>query len=88
MILQGEKIQLIDFDATRIFKDDKESDTKLLGTKGYAPPEQFVNGQIDSHSDIYSLVVTIKNLLGRNCGGCLKKVLDKCTELDPKNRLF
>lgn len=86
LILQGERIRLIDFDAARIFKAGKESDTKLLGTKGYAPPEQFGSGQTDQRSDIYSLGVTMKNLLGSNCGERLKKILDKCTELDPKNR--
>ncbi|MBR4904092.1 MAG: protein kinase [Selenomonadaceae bacterium] len=86
MILQGERIRLIDFDAARIFKEGKESDTKLLGTKGYAPPEQFGHGQTDNRSDIYSLGVTMKTLLGENCDGRLKKILDKCTELDPKNR--
>ena len=86
LILQGERIRLIDFDAARIFKDGKESDTKLLGTKGYAPPEQFGSGQTDPRSDIYSLGITIKNLLGSNCGGRLQKILDKCTELDPKHR--
>jgi len=85
LILQGGIIRLIDFDAARIFKADKETDTKLLGTKGYAPPEQFGSGQTDSRSDIYSLGVTMKNLLGGYCGG-LKSILDKCTELDPKNR--
>ena len=34
MILQGGRIRLIDFNAARIFKEDKEADTKLLGTKG------------------------------------------------------
>lgn len=86
MIMQDGRIRLIDFDAARIFKDGKESDTKLLGTKGYAPPEQFGSGQTDPRSDIYSLGVTIKKLLGGNCGRRLKKILDKCTELDPKNR--
>ena len=86
MILQGGRIRLIDFDAARIFKDDKDADTELLGTKGYAPPEQFGSSQTDPRSDIYSLGITIKNLLGGNCGGRLKKILDKCTELDPKNR--
>ena len=86
MILQGDKIRLIDFDAARIFKDGKEEDTNLLGTKGYAPPEQFGYGQTDQRSDIYSLGVTMKILLGSNCGERLKDILDKCTELDPKNR--
>lgn len=79
MIMQGERIRLIDFDTARIFKDGKDSDTKLLGTKGYAPPEQFGSGQTDPRSDIYSLGVTIKKLLGVNCGRRLKNILDKCT---------
>ena len=86
LIWQNGKIRLIDFDAARIFKAGKEADTKLLGTKGYASPEQFGSGQTDPRSDIYSLGVTLKNLLGSNCGERLKKILDKCTELDPKNR--
>ena len=86
LILQGERIRLIDFDAARIFKDGKKSDTKLLGTKGYAPPEQYGGGQTDGRSDIYALGVTLKTLICGNCSGRLKKILDKCTEYDPKNR--
>lgn len=85
MILQGERVRLIDFDAARIFKDGKETDTQRLGTEGYAPPEQFGFGQTDARSDIFSLGVTMKNLLGDNCGG-LKSVLDKCIALDPAQR--
>ena len=85
LILQGERIRLIDFDAARIFKADKDADTNRLGTKGYAPPEQY-GGQTDNRSDIYALGVTIKILLGEHCGGRLKNILDKCTEYDPANR--
>lgn len=85
MILQGDRIRLIDFDAARIFKPGQENDTKILGTRGYAPPEQFGSGQTDPRSDIYALGITMKILLGGQCGG-LKKILDRCTELDPKNR--
>ncbi len=86
LILQGGIIRLIDFDAARIFKANKEVDTKLLGTKGYAPPEQYGSGQTDQRSDIYLIGVTIKTLLGENCGEHLKDILDRCTEYDPKNR--
>lgn len=34
-------IRLIDFDAAREEKPSADSDTRLLGTKGYAPPEQY-----------------------------------------------
>ena len=86
LILQGERIRLIDFDAARIFKEGKEADTHRLGTKGYAPPEQYGEGQTDPRSDIYSLGVTMKELVGTDCGERLKTILNKCTEYDPKNR--
>ena len=88
LILQGDRIRLIDFDAARIFKPDKDADTHFFGTKGYAPPEQhgFGGRQTDERSDIYSLGVTMKILLGDNLRGQLKTILDRCTELDPKNR--
>ena len=89
MILQGDRIRLIDFGIARIFKPESSADTETLGTKGYAPPEQyglFDFGQTDPRSDIYALGVTIKILLGSNCGEDLKEILDRCTEYDPKNR--
>ena len=87
LILQaGGIVRLIDFDAARIFKIGQDEDTKFLGTKGYAPPEQFGFGQTDSRSDIYSLGVTIQKILGENYDGYLKKILAKCTEVDPQRR--
>ena len=87
LILQaGKIIRLIDFDAARIFKAGKDEDTNFWGTKGYAPPEQFGFGQTDKRSDIYSLGITFQKLLGENCKGNLKKILAKCTEIDPRRR--
>ena len=87
LILQnGGIIRLIDFDAARIVKDDKNEDTRLLGTKGYAPPEQFGYGQTDERSDIYSIGITVKKMLGKKYCGYLTNILDKCTEIDPKKR--
>lgn len=40
--------RLIDFDAAREMGEDKEADTVYLGTKGYAPPEQYGYGQTDA----------------------------------------
>jgi len=86
LILQGSNIKLIDFDIARIVKEDQSEDTRHLGTKGYAPPEQYGFGQTDNRSDIYTLGVTISNLLDNNYDGFLRKILEKCTELDPKHR--
>ena len=87
MILQsGGIVRLIDFDAARTVKENQNTDTKFLGTKGYAPPEQYGFGQTDARSDIFSLGKTFLELTGENCGSQLKKILSKCVEVDPKNR--
>lgn len=54
------KIYLIDFGIARIFMPQKKG--TLIGTPGYAPPEQY-KGQMDVRSDIYALGATIHHLL-------------------------
>ncbi|MBQ9377785.1 MAG: protein kinase [Schwartzia sp.] len=79
-------VRLIDFDAARTQKEDRQEDTTRLGTKGYAPPEQFGYGQTDARSDLYAVGVTMTKMLGPDYHGVLMPVLTKCTELDPKHR--
>lgn len=80
-------IRLIDFDASRRFDDSKDGDTRCLGTKGYAPPEQFGYSQTNAASDIYSLGVTLKTVLGSKAEKRkYKRIIRKCTEFDPQNR--
>ena len=89
MLTDSRNVKLIDFGIARIFKPDRRADTELLGTRGYAPPEQFGLfglGQTDSRSDIYSLGVTIKNLLGEDYHGRLSDILNRCTSPDPLQR--
>lgn len=85
IVQPGGRIRLIDFDAARTIKENSREDTKLLGTKGYAPPEQFGYGQTDARSDIYAIGVTMQKMLGNNCDS-LSPILHKCTQLDPQQR--
>ncbi len=55
-------VKIIDFGIAREYKEQKLSDTTVLGTKGYAPPEQY-SGQTDPRSDIYALGMTMHHLL-------------------------
>lgn len=55
-------IKIIDFGIAREYKEEKLADTTVLGTKGYAPPEQY-SGQTDARSDIYALGMTMHHLL-------------------------
>jgi serine/threonine protein kinase len=57
------QIRLIDFGIARFFKPDQTNDTLIIGTPGYAPPEQHGQSQTDQRSDIYSLGATLYTLL-------------------------
>ena len=55
-------IKIIDFGIAREYKEQNLTDTTVLGTKGYAPPEQY-SGQTDPRSDIFALGMTMHHLL-------------------------
>lgn len=61
-----DKTVLIDFDISRKFKETGKRDTELRQTDGYAPPEQYGFGQTDARSDIYSLGVTMHEMITGN----------------------
>ncbi|MBQ5319309.1 MAG: serine/threonine protein kinase [Oscillospiraceae bacterium] len=80
-------IRLIDFDAARRYKEESSNDTRYLGTKGYAAPEQFGFAQTDFTADIYALGVTMKTVMGSLAQSRkYRDTIRKCTEFDPVNR--
>lgn len=56
-------IKVIDFGIAREYKEQNLADTTVLGTKGYAPPEQSGSRQTDARSDIYAFGMTMHHLL-------------------------
>lgn len=80
-------IRLIDFDAARTVKPAADSDTRYLGTEGFAPPEQYGFSQTDNRSDIYALGRTLECILGSLAyDKKYRKIIGKCTRLDPDDR--
>ena len=90
------KISLIDFDTARVYQSDSKSDTQFIGTREYAPPEQYGFSQTDARTDIYSVGVVLGWLLtgktdaeevyrkaGRNR---LTSIYKKCTAFSPEHR--
>ncbi len=60
-------VYLVDFGIARHFRPGQRRDTQLLGSPGYAAPEQYGSAQTSERSDIFSLGVTLQTLLtGRN----------------------
>ena len=69
MLKPDGNIMVIDFGTAREYKHESGEDTIHLGTKGYAPPEQFQDNhqQTDPRTDIYNLGATMYHLVtGKN----------------------
>ena len=59
MVNEKGQVFLIDFGIARFFKEGQEQDTILLGSPGYAPPEQHGIAQTNPRSDLYGLGATL-----------------------------
>ena len=92
IILRGSEALLIDFDAARLHKPEHDSDTQILGTTGYAAPEQYGLSQSDLRTDIYSVGILINVMLtGEHpsrhlAGGKMGRIVDRCTHVNPQRR--
>lgn len=90
LVTGDDVLKLIDFDASRQYKREKDTgDTRLLGTVEYAAPEQFGYAQTDVRSDIYSMGVVLNEMnIGKDALFVRewKRLVDKCTSFDPDNR--
>ncbi len=64
MVQSGGNLRLIDFGAVLELGEENKAANLLLGTRGYAAPEQFDwKRQADPRTDIYGLGVTMYQLL-------------------------
>lgn len=92
MVTNSGKVFLIDFDAARIFKAFKTDDTCIMGTTGYAAPEQFGINQTDERADIFAIGVLLNVMLTgehpskKMYQGKLAKIIEKCTKVSPNER--
>lgn len=93
LITEDKKCYLIDFNAARNYDAKKTNDTVILGTQGYAPPEQYGFAQTDCRSDLYSLAVLLHVMLtgkypkdGLSCQNEINMVLKKALSLSPEER--
>lgn len=92
IILRGNEAVLIDFDAARLHKPEHDNDTQILGTTGYAAPEQYGLSQSDIRTDIYSLGILINVMLtGEHpskhlASGKMGRIVDRCTHVNPQRR--
>lgn len=78
------RVVLIDLGAAREFQSGHLKDTVLLGTQGYAAPEQYLEwDQSDARTDIYCLGMMMFQLLTRECPQRLVPIRSLKPELSP-----
>lgn len=88
-------VKVLDFGIARIPKENKMKDTILMGTVGYASPEQFGFCQTDDRTDIYAFGVLLNKMItGKMPNEQLvekrefRAIIKKCIMIDPKERYF
>lgn len=85
-------IILLDLNAAKYVDASQEEDTVLLGTKGYAAPEQYGFGSSNEQTDIYALGMTMNVLLTGSvtekyaADNELQNIIKTCTQLNPEDR--
>lgn len=92
VIIRGSEAVLIDFDASRIYKNETQEDTQILGTTGFAAPEQYGLSQSDGRADIYALGVLLNIMLTgehpsrKLASGRMGRIVQRCTMVNPAKR--
>ena len=92
VILRGDDVVLIDFDVSRLYKKSTTTDTRVMGTTGYAAPEQYGFSQTDARADIYSMGVLLNEMMtGKHpstelASGRIGCVVEKCVEVNVDRR--
>ena len=90
--IQG--IYLIDFNTARQYDIGASRDTALMGTRGFAAPEQYGFSQSDARTDIYALGVLLNYMLtGRIVGEEIYQndprithIIKRATDMSPDRR--
>lgn len=92
ILMPDKQIKLIDFAISRMIKENSTTDTQILGTQGFAAPEQYGFHQTTNKSDIYAVGVLINYCLTgvmpnqKIADGPLQPVIQKCTQIDDRQR--
>ena len=91
MIGKDGRVVLIDFNAARKISAAGK-DTVIMGTVGYASPEQLGVAQSDARTDVYAVgvllnvMVTGKHPSEKLAKGKIGRIVRKCTSVNPDER--
>ena len=92
MITSNDHVVLLDFNAAKfssgVWSNHKDQDTVLLGTQGYAAPEQYGFMESSPQTDIYPIGIILREAVAllhlTNPG--FNRIIGKCTDMNPYKR--
>ena len=85
-------VWLLDMDASKPFDAAETRDTRLIGTVGYAAPEQYGFAASDTRTDLWSVGVLMNVMLTggfpneRTADGKLGRIIRRCLKMDASQR--
>ena len=85
-------VKLLDMNAAKQYAAGRTQDTRMIGTVGFAAPEQYGFRQSGVQTDIYAIGAVMNVLLTGDLPankapfGRLAPVIRRCTELSPEDR--
>ena len=80
ILLPDGGVGLIDFGIARLYKAGQDTDTRRMGTRSTAAPEQYGYAQTDQRTDLYALGMTLAWLA---TGAYGREALAQATNLSP-----
>jgi len=87
MITEDDRVILLDLNAAKQATPEKSHDTRLIGTAGYAAPEQYGFGTSTVETDIYAVGILLQTMLEKaDQTGKLQRIIQRCCQMDPAKR--
>lgn len=92
ILMDDGTVKLLDMNAAKQYIGAAEQDTQLIGTAGFAAPEQYGFGSSSVQTDMYAIGVLMAVLAyGRFSRNALSsspydKIIERCTRIDPSDR--
>src|SRR5699024_9218725 len=92
ILTSDDTLFLIDFNSAKESEENKSKDTILIGTEGYAAPEQYGFSVSKPTTDIYAIGILLNELLTSylpdqvEYKGYLQPIIKKCRQMDPIHR--
>ena len=94
ILMDDGSVRLLDMNAAKQYLGEAEQDTQLIGTAGFAAPEQYGFGSSTIQTDMYAIGVLMAVLVHGSFSrhaltdSPYDRIIEKCTRIDPGDRFI